>query len=333
MAARRIVIGSLVPLAVVGGFLAYRAGGATRSGGFDEALANRGTVAVLGSAGPSPPFPRGTRLVPAQAFAGLQEVLAGDDPSDLPGVMARSRIDAILVEGPPGGARGAASTIGERLGAYQHVPTLTCAFLSAETALYLRDALPELSEDLRRGLATVARRLLAGADPPRVESFPEPARRRSNVEVMVMVRAGEAPRLWRSARGSSLARALLTAAVAARKRWSEREASMGGRLREVLPGLHVEVSLLREDGTLRSRAPRFIERAITPAHGIGFEHKGAWGYLLPGAVRRKGKGSAVRAYRSLFSREGLAPDSLQRREVRPYRLVPLLLARSPAPSS
>ena len=66
---------------------------------------------------------------------------------------------------------------------------------------------------------------------------------------MVLVRDRGRPRLWRSARGSSVARGLLLAAQVARERWQEREAAMGGPIEEALPRMDVEVSLLEEDGT------------------------------------------------------------------------------------
>ena len=139
------------------------------------------------------------------------------------------------------------------------------------------------------------------------------------------------PRLWRSARGSSIARALLTAGVVARQRWSERQAAMGGPIDLVLPTLDVSVYLLDEDGTLGSRSPAFVEQVFTPAHGVAFDHRGTWRYLLPAATLEEVEGSAVRAYRALFTDSDMAEDSLSRDDVRAYRMLARRLASSPAP--
>ena len=148
-----------------------------------------------------------------------------------------------------------------------------------------------------------------------------------------MLLQGDAPRLWRSARGSSIAGALVSAAKAARERWIERERAMGGRLDDLLPTLDVQVSLLLDDGTLLSRDPGFIDRAFTPVHGVAFESKGAWQYLLPDATRSLGRGSAVRAYQKMFEKEGMRANSFQRPDQRLYRLAVVELARSIAPTS
>jgi len=106
---------------------------------------------------------------------------------------------------------------------------------------------------------------------------------------------------------------------------------MGGPLDAQLGALDVEVYLLDEDGTLGARSPAFIERVFGPAYGVAFEHLGSWRYLLPVATRERGGGSAVRAYAALFEDSDMEPDSLSREDVRLYRMLARLLARSPAP--
>jgi hypothetical protein len=204
-------------------------------------------------------------------------------------------------------------------------------YLTPRAALYAPRTELALSPLLSGALAHVARSVVAGTPVPRVQSFPEPLRRIRNVEVMVLLSDGDRPRLWRSARGSSIARALLTAAVVARQRWMEREAAMGGPLSRVLPTLDVSVHVLDEDGTLGSRAPAFIDAVFGPEHGVAFEHRGNWRYLLPDATRERGQGSAVRAYAALFADADMAPESLDRADVRLYRLVARRVATSPAP--
>ena len=132
-------------------------------------------------------------------------------------------------------------------------------------------------------------------------------------------------------RGSSIARALLTASTVARQRWAERETAMGGPLDRQLRLLEVEVFLLEEDGTLGSRSPSFVDRAFRPEHGVAYDHLGTWRYLLPDATRARGEGSAVRAYHSLFDESDMEPDSLDRPEVRLYRMLARRLAISAAP--
>jgi len=178
-------------------------------------------------------------------------------------------------------------------------------------------------------MAMVARRLLEGDRPPRITSFPEPLRRVSHVEVMVLLKQGGRPRLWRSARGSSLGRALVTAATVARERWQERESAMGAPLDEMLPRLSVEVALLLDDGTLGERDAAFVDRVVTAEHGVAYERKGAWRYLLPAATADEGKGHASAAFAALFEDNGLSSDSLGKSDLRPYRLAVATLGESP----
>jgi len=156
-------------------------------------------------------------------------------------------------------------------------------------------------------------------------------RRLEPVEVMVLLRHGGQPRLWRSARGSSFARALLTASAVARQRWVERAQALGGPIDKLLPQLSVEVSLLQDDGELGWRDPAFIDRVFLAAHGVGYERKGSWHYLLPEATRRGGRRPS-RAYAQLFADDGLPEDSLDNPELRPYRMAVQVIGTSPAPA-
>jgi len=163
-----------------------------------------------------------------------------------------------------------------------------------------------------------------------VTSFPAALRRVERVEVMVMLSQRGEPRLWRSARGTSIARALLTATRVARDRWREREQAMGGPLPQKLVDLDVEVSLLSEDGALGSAQRTFVDRAITPAHGVGFDYRTAWHYLLPRDVARRKKGP-FQALSELIIDQGLALSVLGESDTRLYRFVPVSLGVSKAP--
>lgn len=299
-------------------------------GGLDPRLADqlqrRGTVAVLGSLDALPPL-EGTTWVPEDR---LGTDLSHADSKTLLDSMESAGVDALLVEA---GSRVEAEDVPlrQRLAAYQPVNGLQAIYLAPSHALYTR----AVSADLGRSaevLPRIARTILEGQTPPRISRFPEPLRRIRNVEVMVLLRDRGRARLWRSARGSSVARALVTATVVARQRWEERESALGGPLDVRLPFLDVEVSLLEEDGTLGATSPSFVERVFYDGHGVAYERPGAWRYQLPDATEREGEGSAVRAYEALFSDNALPADSFRRPDLRFYRLVATDLGASPAPA-
>lgn len=293
-------------------------------------LQGRGVVLVLG-AQDLLTIPADDATLVAADSPSMTRALQSQDEDALITAMNEAGARAILVEwsaptDPP------ELTNQARLQRYDAFAQLGCVYLTPRVALYeLRDAL-QIPPLLSGALAHVARVVVAGGAVPRVQSFPEPLRRIHNVEVMVLLSQGGTPRLWRSARGSSIARALLTAAVVARQRWNERETAMGGPLARVLPTLDVRVDLLDEDGTLSARDQPFIERAFSPAHGVAYEHRGNWHYLLPEATRERGEGSSFRAYTSLLHDGDLPPEGLQRGDLRLYRSLARVVAESPAPS-
>ena len=273
---------------------------------------------------------RSLELAPAGTLA---EQLDGTDEVALLDAMEHESIGAIVVaHGASPEEESEERPLRARLGSYDALERFACVYLTPEAALYVPRTELVLPPILSGALAHVARAIVANAAVPRVQSFPEPLRRIRNVEVMVLLSDGERPRLWRSARGSSVARALITAATVARQRWTERETAMGGSLARVLPTLDVSVHVLEEDGTLGTRAHPFIESAFRPGHGVAFEHRGNWHYLLPDATRERGHGSAVAAYEALLSDQDMPPDSLDRADLRLYRSVARRVAISPAPS-
>jgi hypothetical protein len=173
--------------------------------------------------------------------------------------------------------------------------------------------------------------LLRGAREPNLASFPAALRRVERVEVIVTLSERGEARLWRSARGTSLARTLLTATRVARDRWHEREQAMGGPLPKRLLSLDVDVGLLSEDGTLVDTQRSFVDRAVTPQHGVGFDYRSGWHYLSPIDVQKRGQGSAFAALTSLLSEQGLGASALRDPDMRVYRFVPRLLSVSKAP--
>jgi hypothetical protein len=295
-----------------------------------RALTRRGRVAVVGPESLRALRVEGAELSAAATWPALAQALAGHDEDALVQAMERAGVAALLVDTASAGAGD--GDLRHALARFAHVRGLRGLYLSRAAVLYAPDVTREFSALHREALATVARALVSGARPPKVSSFPEPLRRLRPVEVMVLLRRDDLPRLWRSSRGSSIASALITAATVARQRWQEREQAMGGPIDRALRRLEVDVCMLDDDGTLGERDPAFIDRAFIPGvHGVAYERKGAWRYLLPEATREEGGGRASRAYRKLFADDGLPEDSFRRYELRLYRLVVQALATSPSP--
>lgn len=282
----------------------------------ERAVIGRGRVVMVGEGSGWELHPSGTTLLPLTSVPALENALRGSDASALVQVMASQNVQGLLIDLREPSSDG----IAQQLAHMARINGLHGVFFNRSAAFYVLDPLRSLSPRLREGLAVVARRLVAGAMPPRMSSFPEAVRRLDPVEVMVLLRGNGRPRLWRSARGSSFARALLTAAAVARQRWIERAASLGGRLDVVLPKLTVEVSLLSDDGELGARSQSFVDRVITLEHGVGFERKGSWHYLLPDATHRAGR-TPTDAYRQLFTDNGVPADSLGDGDLRLYRVA------------
>jgi hypothetical protein len=292
---------------------------ASEASKLENALVGRGRIAVLGGDDLVRKQPRGVTLIPTSSVPEVEAALRGSDDRALANAMQATKLQGVLIDARSG-AFPASYRLGAQLANYASLQALQGAFLSPRAALYVPDPVREWSPGLRAGMAEVARRLVAGASPPRIRSFPEIVRRMEPAEVMVLLRADSRPRLWRSARGSSFARALLTAAEVARQRWIERSQAMGGPLDRTLPKLQVEVSLLQDDGEIGSTDESFVNRVVLPVHGVAFEHKGAWRYSLPEATHTKDVKTATQAYERLFSDDGLPEDSLTSSEIRPYRM-------------
>jgi hypothetical protein len=325
-----LVLGAISVFLVVVALIRFDPFGLHADAELARALTRRGRVAVVGSDFLRSLHAEGAELVDAKRWPDLVRALSGHDENALVQAIEKAHVAALLVDAAD--ATGDASALQQRLAHFAHVRGLRGLYVSRAAVLYAPDLTRELSALDRAALATVARGLVAGARPPRVSSFPEPLRRLRPVEVMVLLRHDDNPRLWRSSRGSSIASALITAATVARERWQERAQAMGGPLDRALHDLYVDVCLLDDDGTLGERDPAFVDRVFVPGvHGVAYERKGAWRYLLPEATRDEGGGRASRAYRKLFADDGLPEDSFQRHELRLYRLVVQTLATSPPP--
>jgi hypothetical protein len=284
-----------------------------------EALAKRRVVEVF-AAGEVDLRCEGVRL--ERADGALVSALAQADETALIAALRRHKASAIAVApGQRDGVRG-------RLAAREHVAGMRGVVLSPELSVYAPAREVELSFEEREALAYVARALLRGAREPNVASFPPSLRRVERVEVMVLLSRRGEPRLWRSARATSIARGLLTASRVARDRWREREQAMGGPLAKQLLELDVEVLLLSEDGTLLGRQSAFVDQAVKPQHGIGFDHRTSWHYVLPRDLPRQG--GAYKALTQQLGEQGLTLAALDS-DARIYRFLPQSLAVSKAP--
>lgn len=323
-------IGAIAVLAGLTGVALWLGRGVPGTEGLAIELRDRGRIAVIGDDELLRIEAEGAELVPARDVPGLLEALAGRDEAALDRALLAAGIAGVLVDGRAGGDGSEGATLEQRLRAYASMESLRGVYLAPAAALYVRrGGVYGLEPAMGEVLARAARQLVGGSSTPLVRAFPEPLRRSRNVEVMVLLEQGGRPRLWRSARGGSIARALVTAASVARQRWTEREQAMGGDLDDRLPRMTVRVLLLEEDGTLGDVAAPFVERVFTDAHGVAFEHRGSWHYLLPQATAERGEGSAMRAYAELFDDAGLPADSLGRDELRAYRLVARDVGTSP----
>ncbi len=300
--------------------------------GLGNELLDRGRVLLVGDDDVAEYARGSTEVLTEDDVRGVSLALDAEEPSALLTALAGARIETLLIDARSE-PRDGDGRLRARLARYDHVEGLRAKLLTPRAAIYVVDEMTSISPGDAAAVAHIARRVLAGDRPPRIASFPEALRRVQSVEVMVLLRENGDARLWRSARGSSFARALLTAATVARQRWDERERAMGGPLDRALPYLDVEVVRLAEDGTLGARNAGFVDRVFTPVHGVGFEDRGSWHYLLPDATRERGHGSAMRAYAALFADTGYEAEALERADLRPYRLVAIPVARSPGIAS
>lgn len=294
--------------------------GAPRETTIAQAIDGRGRIALIGITEEDVQEAAGEFVQPTEA---VRAALEGDDAAELQRALEADDIQGVALSTSLG-SNATATSLSARIARFEHIDGLRGAFLHPGAVLYMQSVVASLGRDVELA-APIARRLLEGASRPRMSSFPASYREEQSVEVMVLLRDRGRARLWRSARGSSIAAALVTAATVARRRWREREQALGGPLEARLMDLDVEVSLLEEDGTLALTTDAFVERVFGEEHGVAFESTSNWRYLLPDATADKGHGSAVAAYHELFREDSLPEDSLENPGLRFYRLVVTVL--------
>lgn len=294
-------------------------------------LRGRGRLAVIGDTRLAGTDAQGTTTLQVSALGAVHKALKKADESQLNQALRRDRVSGLLVGPLRYSAVRVQDPLSLKLLNYAALDDFRAEFLSERAALYLPYRRPAITPVMGKALAHLARKLLSGSRPPALQSLPTELTQPDDVEVMVLIRNQLEPQLWRSARSSSVARALLTACQVAKDRWAERAQAMGGPLPSLLESLSVEVWLLTKDGTLTDRTDVFVNHVFKPEHGVAYEHKAAWRYMLPEFVRKVGRGSAVEAYMQLFRTGGEPEASLQRRDIRLYRLRATLLGTSLPP--
>ncbi|MCC7542708.1 MAG: hypothetical protein IT379_41210 [Deltaproteobacteria bacterium] len=295
--------------------------------GLTSELRDRGRVAVVGEGALLGLDVEGTTLVKASSVPRLERALAGASMQDTERALSAAGVRALLVDtthAQPG------QSVRARLERYAPEPPLGGVFLSPGAALYEKVDLPALDESARDAIGHVARRIMMGSRPPAFRSFPDEMRRDMGIEVMVLVRERGSALLWRSARRGSLARGVIDAALAARDRWAVRESFLGGPITQRLPSLDLEVYAVLFDGRIGDRSPAFLRKVLRLGfHGVGFERRGDWRYVLPEIAHGQAHGEAIGAIRALLADNGLPTDDVDRPELVLYRYSLVRLATSP----
>ena len=256
----------------------------------------------------------------------LRAALAGTAPDALVRALRAARASSLMVELDP---RREGATLASRVARADVIEGFRTRVLADGVAFIELYAAPQVLARDASAIARVAREVLAGTPSPTLNQFPASLRAPSPVEVMVFLRDRGAPRFWRSARGGSIASALLLALSVVESRWAERASVMRGPLRAQLPSLDVEVWLLREDGTYADRSRGLIDATLGPAHGVGYEETNrSWQYILPELL---GRTHGIAAMNRLFTDNALGDGALDRADLRLYRLVATRIAVSAQP--
>jgi hypothetical protein len=304
--AKRVWLGVLIAAVAVWAYVSFRGPRAP------DALLEVESVFALA------PAPSGVDWATAEDHPELADAAEGSDPDRLRALLAAAGLRGIYVDVSTGPAADPERPLRERFSRGGIVRGFRGKALTTEGLLYVIDETEWPVPMTDRVMARVARGILEGSEPPPLDAFPEELLEPQPVEVLVLLVSGRGPRLWRSAKSPSLADGVVTASVAARKRWEERTETMGGPLAERLDELDVHVALLFDDGTFDRGAVSLIDSLVKPSHGVAYEQPSRWRYLLPQATQNAATPSD--AYRRLFRDNGLPEESFDRRDLRLYRM-------------
>lgn len=301
--------------------------GITTHPGLEAQLRDRGTMAIAGG------VPFGLRrgdvaIVDYRRFAALARALDGRDPSALADALRAARVDGLLVRTDK--AQGAPGTVLRALSEYRAMPNVTATWMDRDAALYeVRERPTVLAEDAPK-LIECVRLMVEGAAAPPERLFPEPLRGARPAEVMVVVRDGASPILWRAVRGGSVARALVDATYAVIDRWNTRQQQAYGPLREAIRRMPLTVAVFYDKGTLDTRDPAWIDRAVDASvFAVGYERLGRWEYVLPPATGAPSRRASV-ALADLVREHDVPPPGYQRSDLTLYRFrAQQLIERTP----
>ncbi len=282
-----------------------------------DQLRDRGTVAVLGGVPIGMPSLE-TAITDARRVAGLGAALDGIDGNAVGAAMSAAHLDGLLVR-TDGVVRAPAGSVAARLATLRPVSGLTAVFMDDSTALYERDEPVAIGAEDARRLVSVARLVLTGAAAPSERIFPEALRRAHPVEVGIVVRNLDGtPLIWRSARGGSIARALLDATFSLMNHWSTPTQDRVGTLHNALLTRRISVVIFHDKGVLGARSPEFLRRAAGAGWSVGYERSVNWEYVLPGAPGTPAV-DPVAALSDLAHQRGIAAPGYLRPDVTLYR--------------
>jgi len=300
--------------------------------GLEAQLRDRGTMAIAGRV----PFGlrRGdVQIVDYRQFGGLASALDGRDSNALARAMRDARIDGLVVRTDT--AQGPAGSVLRALSMYRPVPNVTATWMDRGAALYEAREHPTVTAEDAPKLIACVRLMMQGAAAPPERLFPEALRGARPAEVMVVVRDGTAPILWRAVRGGSVARALVDATYAIIDRWGTRQQNPYGPLSSAIrgepepgrspPNLLLTVAIFYDKGTVDTRDAAWIDRAVDEhSFAVGYERLGRWEYNLPpptGAATRR----SAEALAQLVREHDVPPPGFQRTDLTLYRFRALQL--------
>lgn len=297
------------------------------NGPIELQLRDRGTVATVGSL-PLRLRRVDTNFADYRNFPRLRAAIEGTDSAAVASALRELRLDGLLVrtERPQGEPR----TMLHALTHYQTLTNLSAVWMDNANALYeVRDQ-PEVSEADAPKLIECVRLIVRGGTAPAERLFPEPLRGARPAEVMVVIRDGASPILWRAVRGGSVARALVDATYAVIDRWNTRQVQSYGPIREAIRRMPITVAIFYDKGTLETREPSWLDSSVdSSVFAVGYERLGHWEYVLPAAP-----GAPVRrtsaALADLVREHDVPPPGFQRPDLALYRFRALQLVETTA---
>ncbi len=290
-------------------------------------LRDRGTVVTIGS------IPLALRRIDAQlvdyrSFARIRSAVEGNDPAALSVAMRDARVDGMLVrtDRPMGSPR----TLLHALTRYLTVANVSATWMDGSSVLYeLREQPTVATEDAAKIVECVRLMIRGGAAPPE-RLFPEPLRGARPAEVMVVIRDGTAPILWRAVRGGSVARAVVDATYAVIDRWNTRQVQSYGPIREAIRRMPITVAIFYDKGTLDTREPAWIDTTVdSRVFAVGYERLGHWEYVLPSAPGTPARRTSL-ALADLVREHDVPPPGFQRSDLALYRFRALQLVETTA---